>query len=38
MGIWGDGIFENDAASAAKAIFEVALADGAAWFKPQSKC
>jgi hypothetical protein len=29
MGIWGDGIFENDAASAAKAIFEVALADGA---------
>lgn len=29
MGIWGDGIFENDAASAAKAIFELALADGA---------
>jgi thiamine phosphate synthase YjbQ (UPF0047 family) len=29
MGIWGDGLFENDAASAAKAIFEVALADGA---------
>ncbi len=29
MGIWGDGIFENDAASAAKAIFEVAIADGA---------
>lgn len=29
MGIWGDGLFENDAASAAKAIFEVAIADGA---------
>ncbi len=29
MGIWGDGIFENDAASAAKAIFELALSDGA---------